>query len=90
MSYAQMIEEAEYSQAARYDRFDGFDRGDLDNSDDYTSETVIARQRTTRGRLILTCYSSLQGDLYGLTLGSESLGVFDDEAQAREAARAYL
>ena len=33
MSYLQMIEEQQYSEAARYDRFDGFDRGDLDNKE---------------------------------------------------------
>lgn len=48
MSYAQMIEEQIYSEAARYDRFDGFDRGDLDNEDfrDQGSECIGRIART--------------------------------------------
>ena len=30
MSHIQAIEERDYSESARYDRFQGYDRGDLD------------------------------------------------------------
>ena len=34
MSYAQYLEELDYSNSARYDRFDGFDVGDRNRDDE--------------------------------------------------------
>lgn len=48
MSYAQYLEELDYSNSARYDRFDGFDVGDR-NRDDEADDIA-------RWEAVLTCH----------------------------------
>lgn len=51
MSYIQMIEEQLYGEAARYDRFDGFDRGDdcRDEPERDQGSECIGRMRSEAG-----------------------------------------
>lgn len=97
MSYAQMIEEMEYSESARYDRFDGFDRGDTDFDDSREANqvsTVIARESCAHGRLILTKHEDFNDGFVDFTLrfshSDKNLYSGDDEATARRIAAWWL
>lgn len=93
MSYIQMQEEAEYTAAARYDRFDGFDRGDADRDEPYATTVIIARQTLPRGRLTLvrTDFNDYSESIFILRFeGCKPLYFGESEADARAIANKLL
>lgn len=94
MSYLQIIEEQQYSEAARFDRFDGFDRGDLDSHDaDFRDQGVecIGRQRAEWGGKV-EVFREWSDDLeifaVVLTFADGRVSRFDDFPEGRASALA--
>ena len=77
---------------SRADRFDGFDRGDLDR-DEGPFVQVIARESCAHGRLILERIIGNDSTEYALHFAGDAWGSLyfgDDEAQARVIAAWWL
>ena len=83
MSYIQMIEEQDYSASARYDRFQGFDRGDLDRNECNTGEVVIGRMYCFHGKVeIVETYCEYDSWFYVRVNGKAVTEWFDNKEQA--------
>lgn len=85
----QQAEHEQYEHGA-FDKFEGFDRGDLGASDEEPTVKVLARQRTAAGRLVLERIDELTGTWFGLTLGDKVLYAGENEDEARTIARQHL
>lgn len=84
MSLIQQMEEADFAASAGHDRFDGFDRGDLDNDDDGATMTRESFKLDSGAVLVLECLEDRYGKLFSLAFpGGRALYAGYSEAEAR-------
>lgn len=91
MSYTQWIEEVQYSESARFDRFDGF--RDDDTADQFaTGEIVIGRMTNFAGQLVeIVDAFNYDDSVYYVRLdGKRVTECFEDRSRAVTVARWWM